>query len=71
MFSEVSHMQGSQLVAAWQPDCKKRRENGERMRKWRENEEVEKYSLSTFLHFLFISSLSIHFLYQSQMSQKT
>ena len=32
------------------------------MRKWRENEEMEKDSLSTFPHFLFISSLSIHFL---------
>ena len=40
-------------------------------RKWRENGEMEGDSLSTFLHFLFISSLSIHFLYQSQMSQKT
>ena len=38
--------------------------NGERMRKWRENEEMERDSLSTFPHFLFISSLSIHFLYQ-------
>ena len=33
------------------------------MRKWRENEEKERDSLSTFPHFLFISSLSIHFLY--------
>ena len=33
-------------------------------RKWRENEEMERDSLSTFPHFLLISSLSIHFLYQ-------
>ena len=32
MFSEVSHMQGSQLVAAWQPGCEK----------WRENEKMER-----------------------------
>ena len=31
---------------------------------WRENEEMERDLLSTFPHFLFISSLSIHFLYQ-------
>ena len=31
------------------------------MRKWRENEEMERDLLSTFPHFLFISSLSIHF----------
>ena len=58
----------AQIVAAWQ------RENGERMRKWRENEkmkrkwreneEVERNSLSRFPHFLFISSLSVDFLYQ-------
>ena len=29
----------------------------ERMRKWRENKEMERDSLSTFPHFLFISSL--------------
>ena len=34
--------------------------NGERMRKWRENDEIEKDSLSTFPHFLFISSLYFH-----------
>ena len=45
-------------LAAWL------RGNGQRMRKWRENEEMEGDSLSTFPHFLFISSLSIHFLYQ-------
>ena len=33
-------------------------------RKWRENEKTERDSLSTFPHFLFISSFSIHFLYQ-------
>ena len=42
---------------------------GERMRKlkrkWRENEKMERDSLSTFPHSLFISSLSIHFLYQN------
>ena len=34
-------------------------------RKWRENEEMERDSLSTFPHSLFISSLSINFLYQN------
>ena len=47
-----------QLVPACQPSCEKME------RKWRENEEMERDSLSTFSHFLFISSLSIHFLYQ-------
>ena len=41
MFSEVSHMQGSQLVAAWQPGSRAAR-NGERMRKWRKNEKMER-----------------------------
>ena len=51
-------------------------------RKWRENEEMKRSSLSTFTHYLFISSLSLHFLYLSKfvtfwqtlllrMSQKT
>ena len=35
------------------------------MRKWRENEEIERDSLSRFPHSLFISPLSIHFLYQT------
>ena len=34
------------------------------MRAWREYEEMEKNSPSPFPHFLFISSLSVHFLYQ-------
>ena len=34
--------------------------NGERMRKWREHEEIKRDSLSTFPHFLLFSSLSIH-----------
>ena len=34
------------------------------MRKWRENEEMERDSLSTIPHFLFILSLTIIFLYQ-------
>ena len=34
------------------------------MRKWRENKEMERDSFSTFPHFLFISSLSIHLQYQ-------
>ena len=37
----------AKIVAAWQPGC----------------ENMERYSLSSFAHFLFISSLSIHFLY--------
>ena len=37
-------------------------ENGEKLE--RENEEMERDSLFTFPHFLFISSFSIHFLYQ-------
>ena len=32
------------------------------MRKWTQNEQIERDSLSTFPHFLFITSLSIHFL---------
>ena len=35
-------------------------------RKWRENEEMKRSSLSTFTHYLFISSLSLHFLYLSK-----
>ena len=35
-------------------------------RKWRENEEMKRNSLSTFTHYLFISSLSLHFLYLSK-----
>ena len=34
------------------------------MRKWKENEEMERDLLSTFPHFLFFSSHYIHFLYQ-------
>ena len=41
---------------------RKWRENEEIERKWRENENMERDSLSTFPHI--ISSLSIHFLYQ-------
>ena len=59
-----------------QPGCEKNGErmrkwrgNGKRMRKWRgnweKNEEMERDSLSTFPHFLFISSLSFHFLHQN------
>ena len=44
---------------------RKRRECEEVERKWRGNEEMERYSLFTFPHFLFISPLSIHFLYQN------
>ena len=77
----------SGLHNLWQPcsrALRKWREKEKMKRKWRENEEMEWDSLSTFLNFLFISSLSIHFLYQtlshfvtkcwiwhSQMSQKT
>ena len=45
-------------------DMRKWRENKKMKRKWRENEEMERNSLSTFPHFLFISSLSIHFVFQ-------
>ena len=41
---------------------RKWRENDEMEWKGRENEEMERDLLSTFPHFLFISSLSIHFL---------
>ena len=40
-------------------------ENEKMKRKCRENEEMERDSLFTFPHSLFISSLSIHFLYQN------
>ena len=36
-------------------------------RKLRENEEMERNSLSTFPYFLFISSLSIYFLHQKRL----
>ena len=42
---------------------RKLRGNGEKMGKWRESEEMESDSLSTFPEFLFISYLSIHFPY--------
>ena len=45
------------LHKLWQP-CSRA------ARKWRENEEIERDSLSRFPHSLSISSLSIHFLYQ-------
>ena len=44
--------------------ARKWRENETMKRKWRENQEMERDSLFTFPHFLFFSSLSIHFLYQ-------
>ena len=37
-------------------------------RNWRDVEEMERDLLSTFPHFLFISSLYIHFLYQNQVN---
>ena len=53
-------------MAAWLWEngerMRKWRGNGERMRKWTQNEQIERDSLSTFPHFLFITSLSIHFL---------
>ena len=65
------------LHKLWQPDSlttrewgenekikRKWRENEEMDRKWRENEEMERDLVSTFPHFLFISPLSIHFLYK-------
>ena len=58
----------SGLHNLWQPcsqALRKWREKEKMKRKWRENEEMEWDSLSTFLNFLFISSLSIHFLYQT------
>ena len=57
----------AQLHNLWQPgslSATKWRENEKIKRKWRENEEMERYSFYTFSHFFFISSLSIHFLYQ-------
>ena len=57
----------SGLHNLWQPGSRaerKWRDNEKMNMKWRENEEMERDSLSTFPPFLFISSLSIHFLYQ-------
>ena len=58
----------AQIVAAWLQKngerMRKLRGKGEQMRKWRGNEEMERVALSTFPHFLVISSLSFHFLYQ-------
>ena len=50
----------AQIVAAWL------QENEKMKRKWRESEEMERDSICTFPHFLFISSFSnsIHFLHQ-------
>ena len=59
---------GSRAAKKWRENEKMKGElekaegNGERMRKWREYEEIVKDSLSTFPHFLFISPLPIHFL---------
>ena len=47
MFSEVSHMQGSQLVAAWQPGCEKCRENEEMEIEWENGERFTLY-ISSF-----------------------
>ena len=58
----------SGLHSLWQPGsraARKQREKKKMKRKWRENEEMERDSLSTFPHSLFISSLSMHFLYQN------
>ena len=72
----LGHTRVAQLVASWHPGFEqmgREWENEEKMRKggygdimrkWRVNEEKEIDSLSTIPHFLFISSLSIHFLYQ-------
>ena len=54
---------GSRAVRKWRENEKmkrKWRENEEMERKWKENEEMKRDSPSTFPHFLFISSLSIH-----------
>ena len=60
------HRRVAHIMAAWLRKIgertKKWRGNGERMRKWTQNEQIERDSLSTFPHFLFITSLSIHFL---------
>ena len=59
---------GSLAARKWRENEKikrKWRENEEMDRKWRKNEEIERDLLSTFPHFLFISSLSIHLLYQN------
>ena len=64
----------SLAVRKWRENEKikmKWRENEEMVGRWRENEEIKRDSLSTFPHFLFTSSLSIHFLYQkSQILNK-
>ena len=56
----------AQLAKAWQPGCEKmereweHEEEMERLRKWRENEEMDTDSFSTFPHFLYISSSFSH-----------
>ena len=55
---------GGLAARLWENGKKMRkwRGNGEEMeRKWTKNEKLERYLLSTFSHFIFISSLSIHF----------
>ena len=58
------HHRVAQVVAPWHPGCEKWKKNEKMKRKQRENEEMERDSLGAFPHFLFISSLPIHFLYQ-------
>ena len=63
-----SHQLNAGLHNLWQPGsraAKKWRDKEKMKRKWKENEELERDSLSIFPHFLFISSLAIHFLYQT------
>ena len=67
MCSFIKDQQKPGLHNLYQPASRavrKWRENEKMKRKWRENEEMERDLLSTFPHYLFISSLSIHFLYQ-------
>ena len=61
IFVTVHHYLPSGLHKLWQAGCEKLK------RKWRENEEWRGNSLSIFPHILFISSLSIHFLYQKSL----
>ena len=68
ILSPFSHSQAArlaQLVAAWQPGCEKMKsewKNGERMRKWRENEEIEREWENGGRFVLYISSFSFYFL---------
>ena len=59
ILTDIDMGRAARIVAALQPGCE------EMEREWGNEEEMERNSLSTFPYSLFISSLSIHFLYKN------